>query len=228
MRRECGSRRLRRSGTASNSRTVASSKSWRTPRAVSSPVGIACPPRAGASSGRSSPSTRSPCTPRSRLTDGRAPQCQPTGHSVASRGVGSACKVAEMRVDARMTRRVWVWIALACAVAVTPARAVANGEPPPSPVALALVAQMTLDEKLTMVHGTFDPDPTQGEAGYLPSVPRLGVPPLRLTDGPAGVRVLTPTTAMPAPISLAASFSRTNALDYGAVLGRDARARNQD
>jgi beta-glucosidase len=127
-----------------------------------------------------------------------------------------------------MTRRAWVWIALACAVAVTPARAMANGEPPPSPVALALVAQMTLDEKLAMVHGTFDPDPTQGEAGYLPGVPRLGVPPLRLTDGPAGVRVLTPTTAMPAPISLAASFSRTNALDYGAVLGRDARARNQD
>jgi beta-glucosidase len=79
-----------------------------------------------------------------------------------------------------------------------------------------------------MVHGTFDPDPTQGEAGYLPGVPRLGVPPLRLTDGPAGVRVNTPTTAMPAPISLAASFSAADALHYGSVLGRDARARNQD
>src|SRR5262245_46851528 len=65
----------------------------------------------------------------SRLTDGHAPQCKPTDHSVASRGVGSACKGAEMRVDARMTRRAWVWIALACAVAVTPAHAVANGEP---------------------------------------------------------------------------------------------------
>ena len=47
---------------------------------------------------------------------------------------------------------------------------------------------MTLDEKLTFVSGTSDPKGL-GEAGYIPGVKRLGIPELRLTDGPAGVRV---------------------------------------
>src|SRR4051794_143761 len=52
----------------------------------------------------------------------------------------------------------------------------------------ALIAQMTLDEKIDMLHGATDPA-SLGQAGYVGGVPRLGIPPLRLADGPAGVRV---------------------------------------
>jgi beta-glucosidase len=91
----------------------------------------------------------------------------------------------------------------------------------------ALLAAMTLDEKLTFVHGDRDPQ-SLGQAGYVPGVARLGIPPLRLTDGPAGVRVTHPSTAMPAPVALASTFDETLARRYGQVIGRDGRALGQD
>ncbi|WP_344277840.1 glycoside hydrolase family 3 C-terminal domain-containing protein [Actinomadura napierensis] len=94
----------------------------------------------------------------------------------------------------------------------------------------ALVSAMTLDEKLSFVQGRWD-DPQQqtvGESGYVPGVPRLGIPPLRLTDGPAGVRAARPATAMPVPVALASSFDDGLAREYGRVLGRDARALGMD
>lgn len=90
-----------------------------------------------------------------------------------------------------------------------------------------LVSLMTLDEKLSFVHGTSDPAHL-GEAGYIPGVPRLGIPPLRLTDGPAGIRIGTNATAMPAPVALASSFDDTLAQRFGQVIGRDGRALGQD
>jgi beta-glucosidase len=96
----------------------------------------------------------------------------------------------------------------------------------------ALVHAMTLDEKVSLLTGSpgaGTPDPSSvGQAGFLPGVPRLGIPALRFTDGPAGVRNNLSTTALPAPVSLAASFSGQLANQYGVVLGRDARATNQD
>ncbi|MBA8926939.1 beta-glucosidase [Kutzneria viridogrisea] len=93
--------------------------------------------------------------------------------------------------------------------------------------AAGLVARMTLDEKLGFVGGSADPRKLGG-AGYVPGVPRLGIPELRLTDGPAGVRVAAHATAMPAPIALASAFDPGLARAYGAVLGRDGRALGQD
>jgi beta-glucosidase len=93
----------------------------------------------------------------------------------------------------------------------------------------ALLAAMTLDEKLTFVRGSTDPH-SLGNTGYIPGVARLGIPPLRLTDGPAGVRLddHRPSTAMPAPVALASSFDGTLARRYGQVMGRDGRALGQD
>jgi beta-glucosidase len=86
---------------------------------------------------------------------------------------------------------------LACVSAARPAalraQASANVE--------RLIQAMTLDEKIAMLHGAQDPQRV-GQAGYLPGVERLGIPPLRMTDGPAGVRIPnTPAMAMPAPIA---------------------------
>ncbi len=50
-----------------------------------------------------------------------------------------------------------------------------------------LLAQMTLDEQIAMIHGTGEDASTyQGQAGYLPGIKRLGIPPMRFADGPPG------------------------------------------
>lgn len=94
-------------------------------------------------------------------------------------------------------------------------------------VVASLVDAMTLDEKLSLLHGARDPSRRAG-AGYVPGVPRLGIPELRLTDGPAGIRTSEPATALPAPIMLGATFDTDRAHQYGTVLGREGRARGQD
>jgi len=86
---------------------------------------------------------------------------------------------------------------------------------------------MTLDEKISLVHGARDPKQL-GQAGYWPGLPRLGIPPLRLADGPAGINVNRDATGMPAPVGLAATFSVEAARLFGVVMGRDAKALEQD
>ena len=59
-----------------------------------------------------------------------------------------------------------------------------------------LLKQLTLDEKISLIAGTgFDTVP----------IPRLGIPSLKMTDGPIGVRQ-APATSFPSSIALAASF----------------------
>jgi beta-glucosidase len=91
----------------------------------------------------------------------------------------------------------------------------------------ALVRRMTLEEKISLVHGARDPQEL-GQAGYWPGLPRLGIPPLRLADGPAGINVNRDATGMPAPVGLAATFNVVAARLFGVVMGRDARALQQD
>jgi len=88
-----------------------------------------------------------------------------------------------------------------------------------------LLSQMTLDEKLTLIHGAHeDPVVYQGQAGYLAGVPRLGIPGLRFADGPPGVLTRHPTQAETATMGVAATFSLQDAEQNGIVIGREARA----
>ncbi|WP_424214919.1 beta-glucosidase family protein [Streptomyces sp. BI20] len=91
----------------------------------------------------------------------------------------------------------------------------------------ALLDRLTIEEKASLLHGASDPS-RLGQAGYVPGVPRLGIPPLRLADGPAGVRVAKHATALPAPVLLAAAFDPALARRYGRVIGREGRALGQD
>jgi beta-glucosidase len=88
-----------------------------------------------------------------------------------------------------------------------------------------LLSQMTLDEKLTLIHGVHeDPAVYQGQAGYLGGIPRLGIPGLRMADGPPGVLTRHPSQGETATMGVAATFSRKLAQDNGLVIGREDRA----
>ncbi len=89
-----------------------------------------------------------------------------------------------------------------------------------------LLGQMTLDEKIAMIHGTGEDASTyQGQAGYLPGIKRLGIPPMRFADGPPGVLTRVPALAPTSTMGVAATFSREDARLNGAVIGREARSR---
>lgn len=88
-----------------------------------------------------------------------------------------------------------------------------------------LLNEMTLAEKLTLLHDAReDPRSYQGQAGYIAGVPRLGIPGLRLADGPPGVLTRVPSQAETATMGVAASFDVELARLNGVVIGREARA----
>lgn len=100
--------------------------------------------------------------------------------------------------------------------------------------AAALVAQLTTDEKLQLVHGTgmpalgiggpFPADALNG-ASYIPGVGRLGIPAVNSADSAGGVNVQKArVTALPAPVALAASWDTALAGAYGARIARELRA----
>ena len=132
-------------------------------------------------------------------------------------------------------RRTWALVAGGCAALVTAGTITATAGPAPVPTVTGdakvdrLLAQMTLDEKLTMIEGQADmsADP-QYQAGYLPGIARLGIPSLKLTDGPPGVVTKQDSTGMTDTMGVAATFSTGDAKANGVVIGRDAKALGQD
>ncbi|ROS78661.1 glycoside hydrolase family 3 C-terminal domain-containing protein [Cellulomonas sp. PhB143] len=86
-----------------------------------------------------------------------------------------------------------------------------------------VVAKMTLDEKISMVHGADAGDYT----GLVAGIPRLCVPRLKLQDGPVGVR-MDDTTQLPSATALAATWDTDAAHDYGAVIGAEDKAKGVD
>ena len=114
----------------------------------------------------------------------------------------------------------------------------------PDARATLAVAAMTLDEKLSLLHGPMAlpfaavgrsipelPPDAIPAAGYVPGVPRLGIPALKETDASLGVtnpRGLRPgdvATALPAGLALAATFDPALAYRAGALVGDEARAK---
>ncbi len=86
----------------------------------------------------------------------------------------------------------------------------------------ALLAAMTEEEKLDLCHGHTNPEGMQvANAGYNPGIPRLGVPEIRMYDGPAGVTSVYETTGLPVQEMLAASWDPELAYRYGKVEGSE-------
>ena len=80
-----------------------------------------------------------------------------------------------------------------------------------------LLGQMTLEEKLAYIGGV--------NAMSIRPIPRLGLPEIRMSDGPLGVRRDKPSPRYPAGIALAASWNRDLAQWEGVSIARDCRAR---
>ncbi|MHB8890280.1 MAG: beta-glucosidase, partial [Acidobacteriaceae bacterium] len=79
-----------------------------------------------------------------------------------------------------------------------------------------LLEKMTLEEEIHLIGG---------DGMYLPGIARLGIAPVRMSDGPQGLRNVVPSTAYPAGMALASAWDETLAEQEGKQLGRDARAR---
>jgi beta-glucosidase len=114
--------------------------------------------------------------------------------------------------------------------------------------ARAALGAMTLDEKLRLVFGYSDQAVTEvakvpddivspelkayviaravkGSAGFVPGVPRLGIPDQTQTDASIGVRnSFIPSTALPSSLATAASFDPAVPRAGGAMIGAEARA----
>lgn len=88
-----------------------------------------------------------------------------------------------------------------------------------------VLSKMSLAQKIRMIHGEKEPAATsQGQGGYMAGDPKLGIPWLRLADGPPGILTRHRSTAPTCTMGLAATFSREDARLNGVVIGRDARA----
>jgi beta-glucosidase len=97
-----------------------------------------------------------------------------------------------------------------------------------------VISQMTLDEKIQLVHGAgiaglgpTDPSlvRSNGGGGFVPGIPRLGLPDLNMDDSSVGVgggaKKGRYSTALPSTLALASSWNRDLAREYGALIGRE-------
>lgn len=80
-----------------------------------------------------------------------------------------------------------------------------------------IVSRMTLKEKIEYISGY--------TSFSLRPVPRLGLPEIKLTDGPQGIRNKTKSTLYPSGILSAATWNRSLVYKLGQGLGQDAKAR---
>jgi beta-glucosidase len=110
---------------------------------------------------------------------------------------------------------------------------------PPAQRAQMALDQMTEQEKLSLVHGVIaapwggkpKPDGSIGSAGYVPGIPRLGIPALQETDAelgvanPGDVRPGDTATAMPSDLALASTWNPELARLQGQSVGAEAHAK---
>ncbi len=113
--------------------------------------------------------------------------------------------------------------------------AVPQSQPSADERAARLLAQMTLDEKIALLHWHFPrnmrvlPADAAPSGGYFAGLPRLGIPALRETDASLGVAENGPygndATALPSGASLASTWDTSVARAGGTMVGKQTRQR---
>ncbi len=114
-----------------------------------------------------------------------------------------------------------------------------NASLSPDERANMVLKEMTLDEKIDLLHGmgmpgwpreVQNPEPELGNggAGFILGVPRLGIPIVQMSDAAYGVRSSAEngrySTALPSNVGAAASWDPEAACAFGTVIGKDLRA----
>jgi beta-glucosidase len=128
-------------------------------------------------------------------------------------------------------------IAIACSVSVAQTFPWSNPALSPDERADMVMQRMTLAEKLQLVHGAgFRGMPgaepalarTNGGAGFVPGIPRLGIPDLNMSDSAVGVANTAGSgrysTALPSALALASSWDERLAYQYGSLIGAELAA----
>ncbi len=97
-----------------------------------------------------------------------------------------------------------------------------------------VVKELTLDEKISLLHGngiafnTTGQTESNGGAGYSVPIPRLGIPAIQMADSAYGLtrgaRLGRYSTALPNNLAAASSWDPQTAFEYGALIGRELRA----
>jgi len=82
-----------------------------------------------------------------------------------------------------------------------------------------ILSKMTLEEKISMLSG----DSTGFNSA---GISRLGIPPIKMADGPVGVRVGT-STAFPVSVNMAASWDTALINRYGIALAEEVKAKGK-
>ena len=100
-----------------------------------------------------------------------------------------------------------------------------------------VIAKMTLDQKIQLVHGgqgefgpsggAAQPNRSNGGAGWIPGIPELGIPDINMADSAVGVTLGAArsrySTLLPSTLGLAATWDLDAAHLYGSVIGRELR-----
>ena len=89
---------------------------------------------------------------------------------------------------------------------------------------LEMIRSMSEEEKLLCVHGQLWDPYRANQAGFVRGNKRLGIPDVFIADGESGVNISWETTAFPSKVSLASTFDRKSAFEYGQAPGREAKA----
>ena len=145
-------------------------------------------------------------------------------------GIASGGSAARLRGPPEHTASAGGFVASAAAAAggtlklhPTPTAADAVTASASASRAAALVAKMTLAEKVSLCTGA------PGDyTGNVAAVPRLGVPSFGLNDGPQGIRVDAhpdTSTSFPCGLAVAASFDPEVARDFGTAIATELRAK---
>ena len=122
------------------------------------------------------------------------------------------------------------------AAQAAPAQAWMDSSLDPDTRADLMIHEMTLDEKIQLVHGDGWGVLRKGErvapghnggAGFVPGIPRLRLPDINLADSAVGVRMAALdsryATLLPSVIGMSASWDPDAAFLYGSVIGRELR-----
>ena len=96
-----------------------------------------------------------------------------------------------------------------------------------------VIKEMTLDEKISLLHGQGMPfmgpegHDSNGGAGYSVAIPRLGIPAIQMADSAYGVTrgqaAGRYSTALPNNLAAASAWDPEAAFEYGALIGRELR-----